>query len=170
MCSTARDTARYLTTTHFQRVSCIWSLTHFTHLNLNDEILKENNHQPLPDLSTQFYLQSSCSRETFHKSLQRTDAFGTFWPFSSGNNFLDLHGLPTTRAKPSADSFSCKPSHLFWYTTPFHMLTLVMLNHCRMTNYCSSAQLYPVRQTEGGIFNYQERAQQHVTTTFKSSE
>lgn len=99
MCSTAKETARYLTTTHFQRVSCIWSLTHFTHLNLNDEILMENNHQPLPDLSAQFYLQSSCSRETFHKSFQRTDTLRTFWPFSSGNHFLHLHGPPANQGK-----------------------------------------------------------------------
>lgn len=99
MWSTAKQTVRHLITTHFQRVSCIWSLTHLTHLNLNDEILMDNNHQPLPDLSTQLYLQSTCSRETFHERLQRTDTLRTFWPFSSGHHFLDWQGPPTNQSK-----------------------------------------------------------------------
>lgn len=93
-----RESSTSLLLTFRESAVCGASLTSHS-WNLSDGVLMENNHQPLPDLSTQFYLQSICSRETFHKWPQRTHTLRTFWPFSSGNHFLGLQGPPTNQGK-----------------------------------------------------------------------
>lgn len=77
------------------RLSCIWSLTHFTYLEPDGQQPPATVRSLYSALSTKYLLW----RETLHKWLQRTDTCRTFWPFSFDNHFLGLQGPPTNQGK-----------------------------------------------------------------------